>query len=153
MPIFPTSPTTNQEFTSGDTTWTWTGSVWKIKRGSSITAITVQCTNSPFPLSPREIGIVRVPYAATIDSVFLLADVSGSAVVDIQKDTYTNYPPTSADGICASAKPTLSSSQKYSDSTLTGWTTSVAVGDILRVYLESAATISSIAVTINLRRS
>jgi hypothetical protein len=28
---FPNSPTVNQEFTAGDRTWIWTGSVWKAK--------------------------------------------------------------------------------------------------------------------------
>lgn len=153
MPIFPTSPTLNQEFTNGGTTWVWNGTVWKFKRGSSVAALTATVRNSPYPLSPREIGVIRVPYAATISSVTLLSDVSGSAVVDIQEDDYVNYPPTSADSICASAKPTLSSASKYTDTTLTGWSTSVPAGSVLRLYLESASTITSLTVVINLQRS
>ena len=31
MPIdFPDTPTTGQQFTAGDTTWYWTGTVWKL---------------------------------------------------------------------------------------------------------------------------
>jgi hypothetical protein len=31
MPIdFPNSPTVNQQFTAGDTTWYWTGAVWRL---------------------------------------------------------------------------------------------------------------------------
>jgi hypothetical protein len=47
---------------------------------------------------------VVVPHACTITGWTLTADVSGSAVVDIWKDTYANYPPAVADTITASAK-------------------------------------------------
>ena len=55
---------------------------------------------------------------------------SGSIVIDVWKDTYANFPPTVADTITASAKPTLSSATKSDDTTLTGWTTAVTAGDV-----------------------
>src|SRR6266478_2257713 len=70
-------------------------------------------------------GDLQIPFACTITSWTLLADQSGSIVIDLWKDTYANYPPTIADTITASAKPTLSSATKNTSSTLTGWTTSV----------------------------
>ena len=85
---------------------------------------------------------VQAPFACTIDSVTLLADVSGSIVIDIWKDTYANYPPTVADSICASAKPTLSSAIKSEDTTLTGWTKTVAAGDVLYFNVDSCSTIT-----------
>lgn len=87
---------------------------------------------------------VSVPFDCTIDKVRLLADVTGSVVVDIWKDTYANYPPTNADTITASAKPTLSSAIKYEDATLTGWTTALTAGDILEVELESVSLITKL---------
>lgn len=87
-------------------------------------------------------GYIEVPYACTINRVTMLADTSGSAVVDIWKDTYANYPPTDADTITASAVPTISSATKSQDSTLTGWTTSIAAGDILGFNVDSASTIT-----------
>lgn len=94
---------------------------------------------------------LRVPFACTITDVTALADQTGSIVVDIQKDTYANYPPTGADSICASAKPTISAAAKSTDSTLTGWTTSIAAGDILRFYVDSCSTITraTIALTVS----
>ncbi len=68
-------------------------------------------------------GDLEIPFACTINQVTLLADQSGSIVVDIWKDTYANYPPTGADSITASAKPTISAAAKSQDATLTGWTT------------------------------
>jgi hypothetical protein len=85
-------------------------------------------------------GYFRLPWNGTITKVTLLADQTGSAVVDVWKDTYANYPPTVADTITASAKPTLSSASKYEDSTLTGWTTSVTAGDVFGFNLNSVTT-------------
>jgi hypothetical protein len=95
-------------------------------------------------ITPGIITYVRAPRTSTITKVTLLADVSGSAVCDIWKDTYANFPPTVGDSICASAKPTLSSAIKYEDSTLTGWTTSITSGDVLGFYLTSCSTITQL---------
>lgn len=91
---------------------------------------------------------VYVPYACTITAVTMLADQSGSCVVDIWKDSYANYPPTIADTITASAKPTLGAATKSQDTTLTGWTTSVSAGDILRFNIDSASTITRLVLTL-----
>jgi hypothetical protein len=96
---------------------------------------------------------LQVPYACTINSVTLLSDVSGSIVVDIWKDTYANYPPTVADSITASAKPTLSSATKYEDPTLTGWTTSIAAGDIFRFNVDSASTVQQVVIILKVTKT
>ena|SRR3990167_8772935 len=82
------------------------------------------------------------PVTGTINRVRVLADQSGSIVFDIWKDTWANRPPTNADSITAAAKPTLSAAQFYEDTTLTGWTTAVTLGDLLGIEIESSATIT-----------
>jgi hypothetical protein len=74
-------------------------------------------------------------------------------VVDIWKDTYTNYPPTVADTITASAKPTLASATKSQDTTLTGWTTTFAAGDTLRFIVDSATTVTRVTLALRVRRT
>jgi hypothetical protein len=71
----------------------------------------------------------------------MVADQSGSIVVDIWKDMYANYPPIDADSITASAPPTITAATKSQDSTLTGWTKAIAAGSILRFNVDSCATI------------
>jgi len=93
-------------------------------------------------------GFLEIPFNMTITAVTLMADQSGSVVIDIWKDTYANFPPTVADTITASAKPTLSSAQKSKDTTLTGWTTSVTGGDILAFNVDSATTVQRLTVSI-----
>jgi hypothetical protein len=87
---------------------------------------------------------LSVPVNCTITKARLLADQSGSIVVDVWKDTYANYPPTVADTITASAKPTLSSAQKSEDSTLTGWTTALTAGDVIEVNVDSVTTVTKV---------
>lgn len=89
-------------------------------------------------------GYIEVPYGCTINRATLLADQSGSIVIDVWKDTYANYPPTVADTITASAKPTLSSAAKSQDSTLTGWTTAITAGDVLGFNVDSATTVTRV---------
>lgn len=83
---------------------------------------------------------VRAKEAFTITGNEFTADAASSAVLDIWVDTYANYPPTVADTITASAKPTLSAAAKSQDNTLTGWTTAVAKGSYIKVHIDSSAT-------------
>lgn len=93
-------------------------------------------------------GFVRIPVACTISKVTVLsidaAATAGSIVFDVWKDTYANYPPTVADTITASAKPTLSSANKAEDATLTGWTKSVSAGDVIGFNVDSASTVTKV---------
>ncbi len=98
-------------------------------------------------------GHLEVPFACTIKQVTMLADQSGSIVVDIWKDTYANFPPTNADSITASAPPTISSAQKSQDSTLTGWTKSISSGDILAFNVDSCSTITRVTISLKVERS
>jgi hypothetical protein len=93
-------------------------------------------------------GDLYVPYACTITANTLLADASGSIVIDIWKVAYASYPSTVANTITASALPTLSSAISAQDNTLTGWTTSVSAGDTLRFNVNSATTVKRVVLTL-----
>lgn len=98
-------------------------------------------------------GDLEIPFACTIIAAALLADASGNIVVDIWKDTLANFPPTVADTITASAKPTLSTATNSQDVTLTGWTTTIAVGDILRFNVDSASTVKRVTLSLTVRKT
>jgi hypothetical protein len=91
---------------------------------------------------------LEIPFACTINRVTMLADQSGSIVVDIWKDTYANYPPTVADTITASAKPTITTATKSQDSTLTGWTATITAGDTLRFNVDSITTCTRVTLSL-----
>jgi len=110
--------------------------------GGSSAYVSVTFDNGASAIEANSRCDVRIPYNMTITKVTVLANTTGSIVIDIWKDTYVNYPPTVADTITASAKPTISSANKYEDSTLTGWDTSVSSGNTLRVYVDSCSSIT-----------
>ena len=85
-------------------------------------------------------GYVEVPYAGTITEWKIISDISGSAVFDVWKSNAAI--PTNSNSITASAKPTLTSSQRAASTTLTGWTTGVSVNDVFGFEVESASTIT-----------
>jgi len=92
-------------------------------------------------------GFIEVPFACTILSNRLQADVAGDIVVDVKKATYAGLPTTSS--ICASAKPTIvATNQKSEDTTLTGWTTSITAGDWLEFNVDSVTTIKRVTLSI-----
>ena len=98
-------------------------------------------------------GFLEIPFACTITGWTLTADQSGSIVMDVWKDTYANFPPTVADTIAGSEKPTLSSVQKNQDLSLSTWTTAVSAGDHLAFNVDSASTVTRITLSIRATRT
>lgn len=98
-------------------------------------------------------GYIPIDFPCTILECTMLADQTGSIVVDIWKDTYANHPPTDADSITASAVPTISSGTKDNDTTLTGWTTDITEGDILGFNVDSATTVTLVTITLKVRKT
>ena len=99
-------------------------------------------------------GYVNFPYAGTIISATLVSDVTGSCVIDVWKLAFNaSALPTVANTITASAKPTLSSAVGVTDSTLTGWTTSVSAGDTFAFKVDSASTITKATLTLKIRKA
>lgn len=112
-----------------------------------------QWTNGGVALIAADANVVYVTAseAGTITKATLLtAGGTGSCVVDVWKDTYANYPPTVADTITAAAKPTITSAVKYESTTLTGWTTSVAAGDILAFKLDSTTVFTLVTIILEI---
>jgi hypothetical protein len=88
-----------------------------------------------------------------IVGVNLVARPSGDAVLDILKNSFDNFPPTVGDSICGGNKPTLTSDLTYRDTVLSGWDTVLDAGDVLRFTVDSAALITNLTLTLELRGS
>lgn len=95
-------------------------------------------------------GWLHFDFNWTINGITLLADQTGSIVVDLWKTTYSAYVPGThpvvGDSITGAAVPTISSAAKYQDSTLTGWTTAVNVDDVIAFNVNSATTVQRVSV-------
>lgn len=96
---------------------------------------------------------VRVHFSGTITKVTVLGDQPGSVVLDVQKDSYANYPPSGADSICGSSKPTISGGIKTEDTALTGWNKTVSAGDVFRFAIVSASGITKCAVQLEVNKT
>lgn len=93
-------------------------------------------------------GYIEVPYNGTIKGWTALADVSGSAVVDVWKAAYANYPPTVSNTIAGSEKPTVSAAIKGQDLALSTWSVTVTAGDIIAFSVDSASTITKLSISL-----
>lgn len=89
-------------------------------------------------------GDITIPFNGTITAWYLVADQAGSIVIDVWKNVFASYPPTVANTIAGSEKPTLSSQSSNSDTNLTTWTTSVSVGDTIRFNVDSVSTVTRV---------
>jgi hypothetical protein len=95
---------------------------------------------------------IPVPYACTVTEWEVDGKESGSIVLDIWMDTYANYPPTVADTITGSDKPTLSLVQKNKSTALTGWTTALPLASCLAVNVDSVSTVTQITLLLKVTK-
>ena len=98
-------------------------------------------------------GYISVPFNGTITGWTLIADQSGSIVVDVWKTNFAGAPPTVANTITGTEKPTLSSAQKAENLSLSTWSTSVSVGDIIGFNVDSVSTITRVNLDIKITKS
>lgn len=120
---------------------------------SNVITITFIIDGGGSAITTNQKGHLEIPFACTITGWTLLADQSGSIVIDVWKDTYANFPPTVADTIAGSEKPTLAAAQKNQDLDLTTWTAAVAAGDILAFNVDSVATVTRVTLSIRATKS
>jgi hypothetical protein len=89
-------------------------------------------------------GYLRMPVDATITQAVMLADQTGSAVIDVWRSPFPSYPPTSANAITASTPPTLSTAASSMDVVLAGWSTTITADDVLAFSVTSATTVTRV---------
>ena len=108
---------------------------------------------STLPVNKK--GQMPVPFNCRITEVVLIAGPgqTGSIVIDIWKDTYANFPPTAADSICGSAKPTITSSNRSTDSTLAGWSPNLTEGDVLVPKVDSCSGLQNVTMMLRVVRT
>jgi hypothetical protein len=93
------------------------------------------------------VAYVVCPFGGTADQWHIVADQSGSAVVDVWLATGI---PTAPDSIAGTEKPTLSAAQIASDTSLTTWTTAISAGKTFGFRLDSVTTCTRITVTVRI---
>lgn len=94
-------------------------------------------------------GDLYVPFACTITASTLIADQTGSVVLNVLLSA--SYATTPTVSIVASAPPTLAAAAAAQDTTLAGWTVSVSAGSRLRVTVTSVSTITRLGLTLTVQ--
>ena len=92
-------------------------------------------------------GYLVVPFNCTITSCTLLSDVAGSITVDIWRQS-GSVPATASSSIVASDKPSLASETFLIKTALTGWSTTLAIGDVLAFNVDSASTLKQVTLAL-----
>lgn len=95
-------------------------------------------------------GFRQIGFACTIVGWTLLGDQSGSIAIDIKKSTYASFPTTSS--IVASAAPSITTAQKNTSTTLTGWTTSISAGDVVEISVTSVTSLTRCVIQLQVTR-
>lgn len=151
--------TTTIDLTHGQAAWFYTdGTANGLQQigGGSSSAIEFIIGDGVNPVGTGIQGYIEVPFSCEITVGTLLADQTGSVVVDIYKCSYIDFAPGThpvpADSITASAPLTISSAVKSQDSTLTGWTKTINAGEILAFAVNSAATITRVTVSLKVSK-
>ena len=91
---------------------------------------------------------VEIPVSMTITGWALVANTSGTLILDVWKDVWANFPPTNADSIVGSEAPALNPGQASKDTDLSSWTTDIVAGDVLAINVDSVATIVQATLTL-----
>jgi hypothetical protein len=136
---------------SADVTWFPGPGIGQGASQGSVRTLNVVINGNGAVIATGVVGDLELDFAATILRWTLLADQSGSIVVDIWKTAYAGFPPTVANTITGSALPTITAAQNAQSSTLTGWTTAIAAGDTLRFNVNSVATVKRVTLAIDLQ--
>jgi hypothetical protein len=119
---------------------------------AGIRNVGVNLDGQGFVITTGQKGYIRIPFDATITGWIIIADQVGECVFDIWK--LNGVKPTVANTITASSKPTLALTDTgalASSTTLSGWTVSVAAGDIIGWNLNSITTITRVILQLTLQ--
>lgn len=133
--------------------WNFAAATWNLVTGAAPTITTTLGITIDGGGSVPSTGVkgdLFIPVACTIVEAIMLADQTGSAVIDIWKAAIAAYPPVVGGSIVSAAPPTLSAANHSTDLTLTGWTTALAANDTLRFNLNSISTIQRVSLALKL---
>jgi hypothetical protein len=119
--------------------------------GANIVPITVDIDGMGAPIAPGVKADRVAPFNGMIVGWVLLADQAGDIAIDVWRDEFAAFPPTSADSITGNTPPALDGEAKAKSSDLADWDTDVAEGDVLRFSVENAAQIERVSLVLFLQ--
>lgn len=98
---------------------------------------------------PTNNVVVQIPRACTIKEITILTvGGPGSCTVDIKRSTFAGYPPVIS--LAGGVPPAISAGITYSNVVLTGWTTTLALDDVLLFNLSACSTFTLVAISVRM---
>ena len=96
---------------------------------------------------------IECPYAVTLSRYTMIADQSGSIVIDVNRSTYSGFNTTAS--ICGSGKEcTISGAYKAQDTDISNWTdVTIDAGDILEFEVDSCTDITRVTLSLLFTRT
>jgi hypothetical protein len=124
-----------------------------IKNNFILSDITFVMNGAGVAITTGVKGYIFIDFNCTIQQATLLADQTGSIVVDIWECSYAQFDagsthPVAGDKITGSTPPTISSGVKSQDSTLSGWNTTISASSVLAFVVNSATTIQQVTLAL-----
>lgn len=131
--------------------WDWSdATVTGISTGGTGT-IGVTFDGEGSTIAEGTIASVYVPYAFQLLGVDMLADDDGNIVVNIASQLRSGYTPHGFSDI-HDAPPQIASDDEFSDTTLTGYTTSFSAGTVLQFQAVGVTAFTRLTVTLTVRK-
>lgn len=136
----------------------WDGTRWFVQKmihfNEDLISDTIQfiIDGGGTTITTGEKGHIEVPFNCEVIGWSVFANQPGSIVVDIWKGTYANFPPTVADTITGSEKPTLSAATKNQDLTLSTWTPALTKGQVLAYNVDSVTSVQRVTISLHVRK-
>jgi len=96
-------------------------------------------------------GYLYMEYSGYIEEAIMIADVSGSCVIDVKKSSIGDVG--SGVSICSGTKPTLSSQKTSQDAVLASWDDEFNAGDVFEFNVDSASTVKRVQLFLVVRRT
>jgi hypothetical protein len=103
-------------------------------------------------ITPGFKGFAVTPSDCEIIGYTMLADTTGSAIVDITESSYAQWP-TTKNSITGATPPTITNGTKARSSSLSGWTNTQYKGRILGFEVLSCDAITKLVVALEIRRT
>lgn len=99
------------------------------------------------------VDVARViPYNCTLKEVIIVTRGGpGSCTIDIWKRPIGSYPPVVGDSIVGGSLPAIVAGNVYQNSTMTGWTTSFSLNDVLMFHLTVSSTFTFVSIQLRVQ--
>lgn len=122
---------------------------------SNVVTITFVIDGGGSEIADGIAGHLEIPFACTLTAWTLLADQSGSIIIDVWGGGYGDFPLDNTDAMPGSGKePTITTAQNNQDTTITDWTDyTLSAGDCLTFNVDSCTTIERVTLSIKAEKS